>query len=320
LSLDGVTGVRRRARLGVMSTPSRPAPSDSAPVALPMPLVSADWLAARLVLAARGQIRIIDSRWYLDGRSGHDAFLAGHLPHAQWIDLDADLSSPGSASQGRHPLPTAEQFAAAMARLGVGDDIPVVVYDDAKGSIAGRLWWLLRSLDHPVAVLDGGLVAWAEAGHVLAVGAEPAPVHPTFTTQPWPASRFVDANEVDTLRRDERALVIDARATERYEQGDLNIDPRRGHVPGARSAPWVGNVDDTGALLDADRLRRRFGALGADTADTITAYCGSGVTACHDLLALELAGFGDRTALYTGSWSQWGADLTRPALTGPDRT
>jgi thiosulfate/3-mercaptopyruvate sulfurtransferase len=295
-----------------------PALPGLAAISLPQPIVSAEWLAAHLDAAADGRLVVVDSRWYLDGRSGLAAYQGGHILHAQWVDLDTELSGPGSPEEGRHPLPHPAQFAAAMARLGIGDDTAVVVYDDARGSIAGRLWWLLRSLDHPVAVLDGGLQAWSGPLTTEAAVTSPPSTEP-FTERPWPPARFVGPDAVEARRKDEHALVLDARAAARYEQGDLSIDPRRGHIPGARSAPWADNVDETGRWRHPSELRRRFGALGAEQAETITAYCGSGVTACHDLLALEIAGLGDHSALYTGSWSQWGADITRPALTGPDR-
>lgn len=297
---------------------ARAADSPGVP-ALPGPLVDAGWLRRHSADVAAGRLVLVDVRWYLDGRSGHDAFLTGHLPGARWVDLDAELSSPATPTNGRHPLPSPAVFAAAMRRLGVDDTTPVVAYDDASGSVAARLWWLLRVHDHPVAVLDGGLGAWPPEG--LERGAALPVAHlGTFRERPWPERRFVDADRVDDLRKDLAALVLDARATARYEQGDLAVDPRRGHVPGARSAPWIANTTDGpgSALRPAAELHDRFVGLGAGEARSVVCYCGSGVTACHDLLALELAGFGDRTALYPGSWSQWGADITRPAATGPD--
>jgi thiosulfate/3-mercaptopyruvate sulfurtransferase len=276
---------------------------------LPGPLVDAAWLAEH----AAG-VRVVDSRWYLDGRSGRDAYEAGHLPGAVWVDVDRDLAAPASPAAGRHPLPTPEHFAAALGRLAIGPATPVVVYDDARGSVAARLWWMLHVLDHPVAVLDGGIGAWTgplERGATVL-----APV--VCPPRPWPATRLAGADDIEQLRTHDRALVLDARSTERYERGDLTIDPRRGHIPGARSAPWMQNVGADGRFRPAAELRARFDALGAATAEVIACYCGSGVTACHDLLALELAGHGDRTRLYPGSWSQWGSAITRPAATGPD--
>ena len=272
------------------------------------PLVSAAWLDAH-----RSEVRIVDSRWYLDGRSGHAAYRRGHIPGAVWVDLDRELSAPASPKVGRHPLPSPDAFAASMSRLGIGDDTPVVVYDDARGSIAARLWWMLHMLDHEVAVLDGGIESWT--GSLDTDDVAPAPAR--FTAREWPADRIVDADAVDTIRGRDDALVLDARTALRYADGDPAIDPRPGHIPAARNAPWSGNVEsDTGLVRSAGDLRRHYDDLGASDARTIVAYCGSGVTACHDLLALTIAGFGERLALYPGSWSQWGADETRPAETG----
>ncbi|MEO8692059.1 MAG: sulfurtransferase [Acidimicrobiales bacterium] len=276
------------------------------------PLVSAAWLDAHL-----STVRVVDVRWYLDGRSGHAAYLGGHIPGAVWVDLDRELSAPASPTSGRHPMPTPRAFADAMTRLGVDDATPVVVYDDARGSIAARLWWMLQVLGHDVAVLDGGIDAWR--GPLATDEVTPAPAPTPFTARDWPAARMADADTVEALRGRPDALLLDARAAARFAEGDPAIDPRPGHIPGARSAPWAGNVDTaTGRLRDADELRGRYQDLGAADARTIVAYCGSGVTACHDLLALAIAGFGDRLALYPGSWSQWGADDTRPTQTGPD--
>ncbi|HUP72069.1 MAG TPA: sulfurtransferase [Acidimicrobiales bacterium] len=277
------------------------------------PLVSAAWLESH-----RPAVRVVDSRWYLDGRSGHAAYLGGHIPGAVWVQLDRELSGPAGPKSGRHPLPSPQAFAAAMSRLGIGDATPVVVYDDAGGSIAARLWWMLHIHGHDVAVLDGGIDAWTGALDTDDVAPEPA--SPPFTARPWPADRIVDAEVVDSLRARDDALVLDARTASRFANGDPAIDPRPGHIPGARNAPWAGNIDaGTGRIRTGGELRARFDDLGASDARTIVAYCGSGVTACHDLLALTIAGFGDRLALYPGSWSQWGADGTRPAETGPDR-
>ena len=271
------------------------------------PLVSAGWLESH-----RSEVRVVDARWYLDGRPGHAAYRRGHIPGAVWVDVDRELSGPASPESGRHPLPSTDAFAAAMSRLGIGDTTPVVVYDDARGSIAARLWWMLHILDHEVAVLDGGLDAWT--GPLDTDDVVPTPAR--FTARAWPADRIVDADAVDALRSRDDALVLDARTAARFADGDPAIDPRPGHIPGARSAPWAGNIDAaTGRVCATGELRARFDDLGASDARTIVAYCGSGVTACHDLLALTIAGFGDRLALYPGSWSQWAADDARPSET-----
>ena len=264
------------------------------------PLVSAQWLVTHL-----NEVRVVDTRWYLDGRSGFDAYRAGHLPGAVWLDVDRDLSAPATATDGRHPLPTPEAFAAALGRVGIPAGTPVVAYDDAGGSIAARLWWMLHVLDEPVAVLDGGLSAWPAA---LAVDdPQVSAVH--RIPRPWPAERFLTADQVEHTD----AVILDARTRARYADGDPAVDPRPGHIPGAYSMPWAGNLDeDTGRFLPHAALRHRY-RLDADRPPrSYVAYCGSGVTACHDLLALSAAGHAD-TALYTGSWSQWGADPGRPA-------
>ena len=263
------------------------------------PLVSAEWLAAHL-----SDVRVVDVRWYLDGRSGRDAYAAGHLPGAVWLDVDTDLSAPASPADGRHPLPAPEHFAAALGRVGIAAGTPVVAYDDTGGSNAARLWWMLHVVGEPAAVLDGGLAAWTAPLTTEAPEFAPVP----RAAVPWPADRFVGADDVATTD----AVVYDARTAERYAHGDPAIDPRPGHIPGARSAPWARNLDENGRFRQPGELRERFAAAVGRGA---VAYCGSGVTACHDLLAMELAGI-ESTALYAGSWSQWGADPSRPAETG----
>jgi thiosulfate/3-mercaptopyruvate sulfurtransferase len=266
---------------------------------LPGPLVTGEWLATH-----RDGVRIVDVRWYLNGPSGRDAYAAGHIPGAVWLDIDSELSDPATPADGRHPLPTPERFAAALGRAGIAPGTPVVAYDDAGGSVAARLWWLLHVLDEPVAVLDGGLAAWP--GQLSTDSPRLAPVD--RTPRPWPAERFVTADDVIATS----GTVLDARTAARYAHGDENIDPRPGHIPGAHSAPWAGNLADTGHFHEPDELRARFADLGEGP---VIAYCGSGVTACHDLLALHVAGRDD-LALYPGSWSQWGRDETRPARVG----
>jgi thiosulfate/3-mercaptopyruvate sulfurtransferase len=207
------------------------------------PLVSADWLAAHLV-----QVRVVDVRWYLDGRSGRAAYEGGHLPGAVWLDIDSDLSAPASPRDGRHPLPAPARFAAALGRAGIAEGTPVVAYDDAGGSIAARLWWLLHVLDEPVAVLDGGLPAWGGP-----LETEPAQFLPVDRpARPWPADRFVSADE---LAATPDAAIFDARAAQRYAAGDPAIDPRPGHIPGARSAPWADNLRPDGRFAAPDELR-----------------------------------------------------------------
>jgi thiosulfate/3-mercaptopyruvate sulfurtransferase len=242
-------------------------------------------------------VRVVDERWYLDpSRSGRGEYDAGHIPGAVWLDIDADLSAPATARSGRHPLPSPEHFAAALARVGIASGTPVVAYDDAGGSTAARLWWLLHVLSEPVAVLDGGLAAWP--GELSDELPHPTPVE--RAPRPWPADRFRTADQLAG------AWLVDARSAARYAHGDPAIDPRPGHIPGASSAPWTDNLDDAGRFKSPAQLRAQY-----PREVPVVAYCGSGVTACHDLLALQLAGVDD-VALYPGSFSQWGADPSRP--------
>ena len=259
-------------------------------------LVSGEWLASHI-----DDVRVVDVRWYLNGPSGRTAYEDGHIPGAVWLDIDTDLSAPATRDDGRHPMPTAEHFAAVLAGVGIGEGTPVVAYDDAGGSTAARLWWMLHVLDEPVAVLDGGLAAWP--GELTTdVSSYPAV---TRTPRPWPAHRFMTADAVAAFD----GAIFDARTAARFAQGDPAIDPRPGHIPGAHSAPWAGNLDESGRFRTSSELRERFGDSAA------VAYCGSGVTACHDLLAMHVAGLDD-IALYAGSWSQWGADPARAIETG----
>lgn len=263
------------------------------------PLVTGEWLAAHL-----GDVRVVDVRWYLDGRSGRAAYVDGHIPGAGWLDVDDDLSEPASTTAGRHPLASPERFAAALGRAGIGEGTRVVAYDDAGGSVAARLWWMLHVLGEPAAVLDGGIAAWpgplvTDVPHVAPVDRAP---------RAWPADRFVEADDVAAAD----AVVYDARTAQRFAYGDPSIDPRPGHIPGAVSAPWAANLGEDGRFCTGAELRARF----AEAAERgAIAYCGSGVTSCHDLLAMAIAGITD-TALYAGSWSQWGADPSRPTEEG----
>lgn len=271
----------------------------------PGPLVTAAWLAHHL-----DDVVVADVRWYLDGRSGKEAYHAGHVPGAVFVDLDVDLSGP-AGPEGRHPLPSPDAFAGAMSALGVGDDSVVIAYDDAGGMVAGRMWWMLDALGVAAAVLDGGIQAWTGPLETATRSIEPA----AFTSRPWPTDRFATADDV--ADRPDDVTLLDARSAARY-RGDANaIDPRFGHIPGAQSAPWTDVIGDNGHFLPADELTARSIALGISTgaeaeADSpVIAYCGSGVSACADLLALRLAGHRNQR-LYVGSWSEWGADERRP--------
>jgi thiosulfate/3-mercaptopyruvate sulfurtransferase len=278
------------------------------------PLDSPAWLAARL---GDPTVRPIDVRWYLTERGrGHGEYLASHIPGAVFMDVDDDLASPRGQGPGRHPLPTPEAFARSAGRAGIGPDAHVVAYDASGGAYAARLWWLLRYFGHDrVSLLDGGWPAWQAAGYPTELGA-PSIKPATFIAVPH-AELLVDAAAVDALRRDPRALVLDARVTERYEGRIEPIDPRAGHIPGARSAPYPGNLRDDGLMRSPDDLRERYLALGADSAERIACYCGSGVTAAHTVFALHLAGRTD-ALLYEGSWSDWSSDPARPVAIGPE--
>ena len=266
------------------------------------PLVDAAWLSDHI-----DEVVVADVRWYLDGRSGRAAYEAGHLPGAVFVDLDTVLAARAGHGPGRHPLPDLDVFAAAMGALGIGDDTGVVAYDDASGSVAARLWWMLRATGHEVAVLDGGIQAWTgpiESGP----GRAPAPRAFTTAARSWPV---LDADAVAAFE----GVVLDARAPERYRGEVEPIDSRAGHIPRARNAPWSANIDPaTGGLRSPDELAEHFRSLGAGDGRALAVYCGSGVTACFDLLALEVAGI-DNGQLYEGSWSDWSSDPRRPVET-----
>jgi thiosulfate/3-mercaptopyruvate sulfurtransferase len=249
---------------------------------------------------------VADVRWYLDGRSGRSAYERGHLPGAVFVDLNRWLAAPASRARGRHPLPDPAVFAEGMASLGISNDSRVVAYDDAGGSIAARLVWLLRITSHAASILDGGIDGWTGS---LETG-EPSPARGAFGLSGWPDERFVDADDLACAE-----VVLDARARERF-RGDVEpVDARAGHIPGAQSAPSADNLDKAGRFRSPDQLRRHYEILDVNQDTSPVVYCGSGVTACHDLLALELAGFG-HGRLYVGSWSQWSADQSRPLETG----
>lgn len=249
---------------------------------------------------------VADVRWYLDGRSGRDAHARGHLPGAVFVDLDTALASPASPEAGRHPLPEPHVFADAMGAAGIGDEAVVVAYDDAGGASAGRLVWLLRMLGVNAAVLDGGITAWegpVETGPVAVASA-------TFSARTWPPDALATIMDAATA-----PIVVDARAPERYRGEVEPIDPRAGHIPGAINIPFAGNLVD-GRFRSPEELCERFAEHGITDATEVVVYCGSGVTACHDLIALEYAGLG-RAQLYPGSWSQWSA-AELPVAIGPE--
>jgi thiosulfate/3-mercaptopyruvate sulfurtransferase len=267
------------------------------------PLVSADWLHAHL---HDGDVRVVDFRWYLDGRKGRDAYGRGHIPGAVFVDLEDVTGKDGG---GRHPLPTRSQFEAVMRAAGAGATSKVVAYDDTGGSIAARLWFLLDLFGHSEqAVLDGGLQAWGEPLETTAV----SPLPGDFRAGEPDRSRILDFDAVRDLPV--RVPLLDARAGERYRGEKEPIDPKAGHIPGAISAPFSENLGPDGRFKSAAELRARFAGLGAENGAVV--YCGSGVNAAHDLLAMELAGV-PNGRLYAGSWSDW-AHRDAPVATGKE--
>ncbi|MDT3397732.1 sulfurtransferase [Streptomyces sp. B1866] len=257
----------------------------------------------------RGDLILADVRWYPDGRDGQAAYRAGHLPGAVWVDLDTVLSGPPDDRAGRHPLPHPAAFARALGDLGIGDDAVVVAYDDHGGAFAARLVWLLRRIGRQAALLDGGLAAWPgrlETGRVTLPPVARRPVA-------WPPERIRFADAVARAAATGSAAVLDARAPYRHSGSTVPpADARPGHVPGAVHAPWTANLATDGTFAPPRRLRERYRSLGVTAGRDVIVYCGSGVTACHDLLALELIGV-DTAALYPGTGSGWPAAQDRPA-------
>lgn len=256
---------------------------------------------------------VLDVRWSLAVPDGSPAYAAEHLPGAIYVDLNTDLAAPPSASEGRHPLPTQGSFERAARGWGLTEGETVVVYDDASGLAAARAWWLLRHAGvSNVRILDGGLGAWRERRAPL----ESGEIHPIASEieLSWGHMRVIDADVAAELP--DGGLLLDARAGERYRGESEPIDPRAGHIPGAVSAPTQGNLGDDGLFLAADALRSRFAALGVDGSRPVAVYCGSGVTAAHEIAALSDAGI--EAALYPGSWSQWSNDEERRVATGAE--
>ena len=261
------------------------------------PVVDQGWLAAH------PDAIVADVRHYLDGRSGRDAYAAGHLPGAVFVAMDDVLADPPSKARGRHPLPDPATFAEGLAHLGISDTDTIVAYDDAGGAMAARLVWLLRILGHDAALLDGGLQAW-DGPLTSEVPKRP---HGEFSVRSWPDSALADIEETAA-----GVFVIDARGPERFRGEAEHLDPRAGHIPGARNYPMTGNLTDGCRFKTPGELRERFAAV--DDAAAVISTCGSGITACHNLIAMEYAGLG-RGRLYPGSWSQY-SHTSRPLATG----
>jgi thiosulfate/3-mercaptopyruvate sulfurtransferase len=276
------------------------------------PLVSPEWLHEHI---GDTHLRVIDFRWYLSGRQGRDAYLKEHIPGAVFVDMDA-ITGTGD---GRHPLPTKAQFEQEMRRAGISAGTRVVVYDDAGGSIAARLWFLLGWFGHRAqAVLDSGLQGWREPVETKVPMVAPG----DFKARMPDRARVVDYEKVKGFAKDgprragAKPVLLDARVGERYRGEREPIDPKAGHIPGAISAPWIDNLDSEARFKSPDELRKRYAELGVDAERGAVAYCGSGVNSCHIILALELAGF-TNARLYPGSWSDW-SNRDLPVATGSE--
>jgi thiosulfate/3-mercaptopyruvate sulfurtransferase len=272
-------------------------------------LITAADLAA--ALASDDPPVVLDVRWKLAGPPGHEDYLRGHVPGAVYVDLDTELAAPAEPTAGRHPLPELSGLQQSARRWGIEDGDAVVVYDGEGNLSSARAWWLLRWAGlSDVRLLDGALPAWTAAGLPLA----------TDDVAPQPGSVTLTSGALPTLTADEAGdftgVLLDARAGERFRGETEPVDPQAGHIPGARSAPTTDNLADDGTFRTPEELRERFAAFGADNGK-VGVYCGSGVTAAHEVAALAVAGID--AALYPGSWSQW-SNLDRPVATGDERT
>jgi thiosulfate/3-mercaptopyruvate sulfurtransferase len=280
-------------------------------------IVSTDELAAR---SDDPDWVVVDVRFSLaDPEAGRAAYETGHIPGAVFADLNRDLADPPGGGRGRHPLPPPEAAARTFGGLGIGTGVQVVAYDESDGMYASRLWWMLRHAGHDAAaVLDGGFAKWTREGRPVAAGVERRPSR-EFVARPRP-EMAVGASEVDAARRDPSRAVLDSRSPDRYRGENETIDPVAGHIPGARSRFYKLNVNPDGTMRDAAALRAEFeAALGGVAPEGAVVYCGSGVTACQNLLALEHAGVRG-VRLYPGSWSEWISDPSRPIATGDEST
>ena len=280
-------------------------------------LISAKELHDQLAREADRPL-VLDVRWVLGDPHGHAHYVERRIPGSIYADLNEDLAAHATPAEGRHPLPSAADFQATARSWGLRNGQGVVVLDDNGGQAAARAWWLLRWAGHEnVRLLDGGLRAWAEANYVLDGPDAPIPV-------PLPGDADLGSGQMPTLDIDEaaafpsRGVLLDARAGERYRGEQEPVDPKAGHIPGALSAPTSENLQENGRFKDPHELRARFEALGAVAGkpDAVAAYCGSGVTAAHEVAALAVAGI--HAALYPGSWSQWSNRPDRPVATGPE--
>ena len=275
-------------------------------------VVSTDLLAAHLNAWA-----VVDCRFDLrDAKWGREQYRAGHIPGAVYASLATDLAAPRTGRNGRHPLPSPDALAATFGRLGISRRDQVVVYDQDAGLFAARLWWSLRYLGHDnVALLDGGWAKWIREGRPIGTGDDVRPAT-TFEARPRPEMR-VDVAEVASRVGDDRTVLIDARGPDRFEGRNETLDPASGHIPGARNVFYKSNLAEDGTILPSAQLHEQFQQVlgGRAPADAVM-YCGSGVSACLNLLAMEHAGL-PGPKLYVGSWSEWSSDPARPIETGP---
>ena len=276
-------------------------------------LIQAGELAA--LLESKSDTVLLDVRWALGDAHGREHYEAGHLPGALFVDLETELSAPPSPAAGRHPLPDAHDFAASARAWGINEESTVVLYDGTGGLAAARGWWLLRHAGAAdVRVLDGGVQGWEAAGHRLETGTNTAA--PGNARLGWGHMPVIGVDAAAAFPA--RGILLDSRAAERYRGEVEPIDPRAGHIPGARNRPTTENLDADGHLLAPGELAAALAELGVQTgagAQAVAAYCGSGVTAAHQVLALETIGV--HAALFPGSWSQYSSDAARPAATGP---
>jgi thiosulfate/3-mercaptopyruvate sulfurtransferase len=276
-------------------------------------LISTDDLSSRL----SDGWAIVDCRYDLQNESwGHDQYRAAHIPGAVYVSLGEDLAAPRTGQNGRHPLPSVEALAALFGRLAISPDTQVIAYDQDNGMYASRLWWSLRYLGHEaVAVLDGGWAKWMREGRPMRSGDE----HRSsivFTAHPHPEMRL-SVEDVRARLDEPSMLLVDARAPERFEGRNETIDRAAGHIPGAANHFFKTNLAEDATMLPTDRLRESLGrTLMGRSPSEIVMYCGSGVTACQNLLAMEHAGL-PGARLYVGSWSEWSADPSRPTEKGP---
>ncbi len=277
------------------------------------PLMAVPALAARFDAGQRTVV--LDVRWALGDPRGREHYLGGHLPGAVFVDLATELATPGTPERGRHPLPTDAEFQETARRWGINNGDVVVAYDNSGNMAAARLWWMLRNAGfQDVYLLDGGLAAWRDAGLPLDTGPVEAAVGRVSLRVSPAGGMMPSIGAAAAADWPTTGVLLDARAGERYRGEFEPVDPRAGHIPGARSAPTTENVDGAGHFLPADELRRRFEDLGVRDDVPVAVYCGSGVTAAHEVAALEIAGF--RAALYPGSFSEWSNNPALPVATG----